>query len=260
MLTRYFAVAVLGIILFASIAQASDIHALKYALFFSEARSDDARLLLEDVPALNQHPNAPQTRDAKPFLKSLLIPGWGQYSQERFKKAAAFIGLELAFWGGMYGVKTYGEWLENDYKAYAALHACIDPGGKNHDFFVDIGNYNSIDDYNQTQQLERDYNSLYLSEGYYWQWDSSTNRNTFEDIRIKSDGYKNSVIYFAGAIVLNHLVAAIDAARHSKIQDKLSAGIKSNPQGNVMLFTISFNSGLFYPDPDEPKLRKSESK
>lgn len=234
-LKRSLTIAALGIILLASFAQASDIQAFKYALFSSEAHSNDAKLLFEDSPALNQHPKALQTRDAKPFLKSLLIPGWGQYSQGRPKKAAVFIGLELAFWGGMYGVNTYGNWLENDYETYAVIHADIDAKGKDHDFFVDIGNYDSIDDYNQVQQLERDYNSLYLDQGYYWQWDSPANRNTFEDTRIKSDAYKNSVIYFAGAIVVNHLIAAIDAARHTRIQDELSASVKLNPRGNGML-------------------------
>ena len=179
-----------------------------------------------------------QPRNAKPFLKSLLIPGWGQYSQNRKGAALAFLGMETILWGGMIGVKTYGNWLEGDYQAYANSHANIDPSGKNHDFYVDIGNYDTRDEYNEIQQLERDWNSLYLGSEYNWEWDSSANRTTFEDVRIKSDLYKNSSIYFAGAIVVNHLAAAIDAARHSRIQESLQAGVSLDPNGNSMLTII----------------------
>ena len=179
-----------------------------------------------------------QTRDAKPFLKSLFIPGWGQYSQDRKGMALLFVGMETVFWGGMIGVKTYGNWLEGDYKAYAVSHASIDPNDKDHDFFVDLGNYDSRDEFNETQQLERDWDSLYLGSEFNWEWDSSANRTTFENLRIKSDLYKNSVVYFAGAIVINHIASALDAARHSRIQDNLQAGVTFNSNGNSMLTII----------------------
>lgn len=181
---------------------------------------------------------AGQPRDAKPFLKSLLIPGWGQYSQDRTGAAMMFLGMETVFWGGMIGVRTYGNWLEGDYQAFANSHANIDPSDKNHDFYVDIGNYDTRDEFNEIQQLERDWDSLYLGSEYSWEWDSSVNRKTFEDLRIKSDLYKNSTIYFAGAIVINHLASAIDAARHSRIQDSLQAGVILDPNGNSMLTII----------------------
>jgi len=135
-------------------------------------------------------------------------------------------------------VRTYGNWLVGDYQAFANSHASIDPNDKNHDFYVDIGNYDTRDEYNETQQLERDWDSLYLGSEYNWEWDSSGNRTTFEDLRIKSDLYKNSTIYFAGAIVINHLASAIDAARHSRIRDNLQAGVSFDPNGNSMLTII----------------------
>ncbi len=177
-------------------------------------------------------------RSAAPFLKSLLIPGWGQYSQGRKGSALLVFGLEAAFWGGMFAFDAYGDWLANDYKAYAVMHAGIDPAGKNHDFYVDIGNYSSQDEYNDIQQIERDYGALYLGEAYYWNWDSSANRTFFEDLRIRSDMYRNSVVYFVGAILVNHLASAIEAARYKKSSEKVRAGITFNRNGNGMLTII----------------------
>jgi hypothetical protein len=125
--------------------------------------------------------------------------------------------------------------LENDYKAYAELHADIEAQGKNHLFFVDIGNYDNRQEYNERQQLERDYTALYMSPEFDWDWDTDANRKEYENIRIKSDAYKNSVIYFAGAIVVNHIISAVDAGGHSKPGVNYSTGIKINPDGKLML-------------------------
>jgi len=189
---------------------------------------------------LNQAPRlqAGAGKDAKPFLKSLLIPGWGQYSQGRKNQALLFFGLEVSFWGGMAGVQAYGKSLEGDYRAYAVSHADIDASGKTHDFYVNIGNYDNQSEYNAAQQISRDYEALYIGEEYYWQWDSDGNRETFDNLRVKSDLYKNSAIYFAGAIVINHLASAIDAARHSRIKDSLQAGVRVDASGNGMLTII----------------------
>jgi hypothetical protein len=177
-------------------------------------------------------------KDPKPFFKSLAIPGWGQYSQQR--KGAAFrsIGVEALLWGGMLGFRNYGNLLADDYKSYASSHAGIAAGGKDHQFFVDIGNYNSVGEYNERQEIERDWEALYQGENYYWQWDSAENMNVYEDIRVKSDLYRNSVIYFAGAIVVNHIVSAIDAARNTKSPDGVKAGVSINSEGKSMLTII----------------------
>ena len=77
--------------------------------------------------------------------------------------------------------------------------------------------------------------NLYLGSAFDWEWDSTANRLRFEDMRIKSDTYKYSAIYFAGAIVLNHLASAIDAAKHSRKNEKIQTGVIFNQYGNPML-------------------------
>lgn len=182
--------------------------------------------------------SARERKDPKPFLKSLLIPGWGQFSQERKNTALQFIGTEALLWGGMFALQNYGGLLKDDYKSYAQSYAGITSEGKNHAFFVNIGNYDSVDDYNLRQQIERDYESLYLGNEYYWQWNSLQQRNTYEDMRIKSDLYLNSVVYFTGAIVINHIWSAVDAARHAKTLDSVEVGVGMSPNGNSMLTII----------------------
>lgn len=190
--------------------------------------------------AVNQAPsfNRSGTVSAGPFLSSLLIPGWGQYKQDRTDKALIFFGFEAVMWGGIFATRAYSKSLAQDYRVYAEVHAGINSDGKNHDYFVDIGNYDSMTQFNEVQQLERDYDSIYSGDNYEWSWDSENNRNTFEDLRIQSDRFKHNAVYFAGAIVVNHLVSAIDAARFNRLNQNLKAGIDFSPQGTGMLTII----------------------
>jgi len=217
----------------APLPKAERIEAISIKLFYQPKS-------LNNIPlsqVLNQisRSQSKTPRNAKPFLKSLLIPGWGQYSQARKNPALAFFSLETSFWGGLFALRAYGKSLQSDYRAYALDHAGINPHGKNHQFYVDISNYSSQTEYNQAQQIQRDYDALYLGPEYYWQWDSAANRETFDRLRVQSDLYINSAIYFAGAIVINHLVSAIDAARHTRLNDNLKAGLIFDNNGNAML-------------------------
>lgn len=218
--------------------KASEPTPLKYSLFLTMGASYDAVSVEKLSNPLRRTGSLGRSTSAGPFLSSLLIPGWGQYKQGRKNQALMFFGFELAMWGGMFAVKSYGEWLENDYRTFAVLHAGIDTRGKDHDYYVDIGNYQSLDEFNQVQQLERDYESLYLSGDYQWEWDGDSNRQDFKNLRIKADKYKHSVIYFAGAIVINHLVSAVEAARHARKKESLQAGVEFTPEGSPMLTII----------------------
>ncbi|MBC8204504.1 hypothetical protein ISS30_00365 [bacterium] len=180
----------------------------------------------------------PRQKDAKPLLLSVLIPGAGQYYNGDKKKAAVFFGIELTLWGAVYGINAYSGWIEDDYKAFALQNAGIDLSGKDHQYFVDIGNYMNREQFNDQQLIERDYDSMYLDSAYNWQWDSDSDRQRFKDLRIRSDSIKNTVFFVSGAIVLNHLISGIEAAKSADKKNKISAGISSGPNGSKMLTII----------------------
>lgn len=212
----------------------------KYNMLNPQISKQKAEFLNAKSPGMDSAPKFDRSvsSTAGPFLSSLLIPGWGQYKQGRKNTAVMFIGFEVVMWGGIYLTQKYGNALEDDYIAYAVSHAGISSSGKKHEYYVDIGNYSSQYEFNEVQQKERDYESLYMGEEYYWNWDSDNNRNHFEDLRIKSDSYKHSAIYFAGAIVINHLVSAVEAARYQRKHESIRAGVGFNSQGNAMLTII----------------------
>jgi hypothetical protein len=146
------------------------------------------------------------------FLKSLVVPGWGQYSLDRPNTALGFFSAELALIGGMLTLNAYGKSTRDDYRALATACAGV-TGIRGHDFYVDVGNWMNVDQYNEQRLRDREFAALYTSPSDRWAWDSDQHRSQMETIRIRSDRAFNSILYLAGGLVLNHVASAIHAGR-----------------------------------------------
>jgi hypothetical protein len=143
---------------------------------------------------------------------SLLLPGLGErYVGDRLK-SELFMGTELALWLGVIGLEVYQDWKTDDYITFAASHANVQTEGKDHTFYVNVGNFDSIDDYNAAALRERQLKEFYRDrDRYYWKWDTPGHREQMKNIRIAADRADNAVNFVIGAIVANHIVSAIDA-------------------------------------------------
>lgn len=176
------------------------------------------------------------------FLQSLLLPGWGQHYANSKRTMRFFILTEVLTVGSYVGFRTWGNWLEDDYRAFAVTHAGVDLKGKKDDYFVDIGNFDNIADYNQAQLRDRDLIDVYRNtEAFHWQWDNSQNRDKFEDLRIRSDRASNNSEFALAAIFLNHLVSAI----HSTLSVyKYNKKLSENETGFNLNFKYDHRSQL----------------
>ena len=150
------------------------------------------------------------------FLQSLVIPGWGQkYVGQGTTVGTITFVTDIVLWGGVAGLHAYGNWKEESYLTFASAHAAIDNQGKDHQYYVDIGNYQNIYQYNEQQRRDRDFDELYLADSDFWEWDSNDHRLTFKHLRIQSDNALNNRYYVLGAVFLNHLFSAIHASRQA---------------------------------------------
>ncbi len=164
------------------------------------------------------------------FLLSLLLPGLGEPYCGASSRGWAFTAAEALLWAGFVSFRLYGDWRTEDYRAYAATYAGVDPEGKSHRYFVDIGNYISIEAYNAAMLRERNLARLYLdTEAYHWAWQSDVQRVRYAHLRVGADNAYQRSVLVVGAIIANHLASAIDAmwvAKRSK---------RSLPQGGLDL-------------------------
>jgi len=170
----------------------------------------------------------------KPFFQSFLIPGWGQLTKGDKLKANAFFTAEIALIASIISWKKYSGWLEDDYQAFAMQHADVS-GSKDHQFYVDIGNWQNQKLYNEKRLRDRQFEELYLGDDNSWNWDSEENRLHFKSLRIASDKTSQKAVIAVGVLILNHLFSAIDASGGKKTNKRSSLNLKPTTTGGLSL-------------------------
>jgi len=145
---------------------------------------------------------------------SILVPGAGQYYTENRGKMIAFGAAEAAIWSGFVGIRTYGSWKREDYKAWAAYHAGADINGKPDLFFEKMTYYDNVDEYNQLAPLYDGSDAiLFNGPENYWNWDSKTSRDRYRSLRNQSKNAYRRSLFFVAAALVNRVVSGIDAYR-----------------------------------------------
>ena len=180
-----------------------------------------------------------------PVIQSALVPGWGQKSLQYPDRSRLFTYVETGLLISILGSTTYANILKKNYIAFAVEHAAISSAGKNHKYWVDIGNFKTIEDYNDEHLRNREMDDIYDANlRWSWDWDEDSNRNAFEQKRILSDQMKQVDTFGAGPIVLNHMVSAIDALYLMRIGSKKKLSVQpwvpSEMVGVGYSFTVHF--------------------
>ncbi len=167
------------------------------------------------------------------FLKSLLIPGWGQYTQGRKRFAMVYFVGEVLLISGIIIERTYAKWLEDDYRQFAAQHAGV-LGDKQHQFYVDIGNWMDTHSFNEKRLRDRQYDNLYLDPRSQWSWDSDQNRREFKATRLASDHAGQRAMLMIGGLLINHMISGIEASRIPKESRKITLGTNISDEKAVL--------------------------
>lgn len=154
-----------------------------------------------------------------PMVKSAILPGWGEAAKHNTKRSRLFILTETVLWTTCIGTYTYSAHQAKQYESFAVAHAGIDARGKEHQYWVDIGNYQNMTSHNDEHLRFRDIDELYPEgEGWEWSWDSKKNRTDFEAMRIRSDRFAHAGKFIIGGIVMNHIISAIDALYLTRLE------------------------------------------
>ena len=147
------------------------------------------------------------------FWRSLLVPGWGQ----RYATGGGgrFFAAELAFWGGYLGFERLREVRRDQYRAFAAAHADARPQSKDGEYFDDLGFYQSRLEHNQFARYEDGPEAaIYpLGRDFFWEWDRQASRERYRQLRNSTAGAGRQALFMTGLVAVNHLFAAIHAAR-----------------------------------------------
>jgi len=187
-------------------------------------------------------------------LYSLILPGMGELYADGFSSGKYFLIADGLLWITFAAFEISGNSLQDDARAYAVSRAGVDLQGKDDQYFVDVGNFLNIDEYNQKQLRDREVERLYdPAAGYAWQWDSDASRATYREQRISSDNMFNNKKFVVAGLIANRVASAINAVRsvisyNNAIDDALGdlsfradvMGGFGNPHGVMLTMTRSF--------------------
>lgn len=182
---------------------------------------------------------------SRAFFSSLILPGTGEAYVGEETQSKVFLGIEIVAWGLVIANMINVNMRQDDYRNFAVQHALVERAGKSDQYWIDIGKFDTVFEYNEQRIRERDIEALYPENRFWeWRWDNRENRFFYDSKRIETREIEQKRLYFFGAIALNHLVSAINALRlansYNRKLDELSLkfNIDYNPLDNQFLFSL----------------------
>jgi hypothetical protein len=182
------------------------------------------------------------------IIYSLLLPGMGELYAEAYDSGIYFTVADGVLWGTYIGINTYANWQKDRYVAYAQSNGGISTNNKDDLYYATIGEYQNIDEYNDTKAFERNFNEMYNSNTYFWKWNTNEERKSYRNMWVSSEQSFNNLRFVVGALILNRVVSAINAVRLvSKYNNKLnqevgwnvSLGVQNYPD-NSSSYNLNF--------------------
>ena len=191
-------------------------------------------------------------------IKSLILPGWGELSIDKQSRGKYFLYAESLLIISAYSFNKLSNSYESDYIAYAMDHANANLSNKDYMFALDVGSNDNISDFNNIKKRQRsllmtlDLNGDIIREfghevypegvGYDWNWDSESNRSTFNSMRINSINYEKYAGFALAGMLLNRIISLIEVMflenqKESKISSII---IPKGYNGMELQFHIKF--------------------
>jgi hypothetical protein len=178
---------------------------------------------------------------------SILLPGMGELYAGNYSSGKFFTIAEGVFWGTYVGINTYSNWQKDRYHSFAVSNGGVNVAGKDDGYFANIGIYTDVNEYNDYMSKSGEFDKMYNTQQNYWKW-TGTDRKTYRAMWTAGEQSHNNLRFVVGALVLNRIASAINAARIAAAYNKkasqelgwnISAGmssIASLPPGVILNF------------------------
>ena len=147
------------------------------------------------------------------ILYSVLLPGMGELYADSYSSGKYFTIAEGSLWGIYFGMNTYGNWLKDRYISYALSAGMVNGQNKNADYYATIGDYMSVDDYNNAMALQQSFDKMLDPTKNYWNWQTVANRKNYRNMWVSSEQEHNDLRFIVGSLILNRIASAINAVR-----------------------------------------------
>ena len=176
-------------------------------------------------------------------VKSVLLPGLGEFDLGETRRGRILSYVELALWISILESRRSVTKYESQIESFAGVHAGAKLEGKDNQFRIDIGQYLSMDEHNQARQRARQPRELYSEEkGFGWAWDKKANQEKYRRYRFRRYSARRVGQFLMGGMVLNRIISVIDVTYLYKRKGKTSLmpHIQTDPLGPQLTWTYTF--------------------
>lgn len=170
------------------------------------------------LPVLAQEQPTP----GNAFLRSMAVPGWGHHYADKhnWTRGQIHLAADVILIASYVALRIRSSNLKEQTITLARLKAGVNITERSRRFQLAIGNYSSLEQYNDVQLRSRNWNNLYENIGENrWVWINETDRHKYNDLRSGRDNVKNRLPALLGIMVVNRVVSAISAYNRVKSQD-----------------------------------------
>ena len=148
------------------------------------------------------------------LIKNIVIPGLGMPNTEKYQKIKKqYLLREVILWGSLFSSRRSSDVYSNNYINYGIDYSDTDVSNFNYQYAINVGDYNSMSEYNDAMLRRRLPDKLYpQDEGYDWIWEAPSNRLKYRNmLRTSRDLDKLGDFAIAG-LLIHRIVGIINYA------------------------------------------------
>jgi hypothetical protein len=148
------------------------------------------------------------------LLRSLAVPGWGEYYAENYTAATWTFAAEITVWASYFYLNSQSQRLGNDYRSLAVTYAGVSSTDRSDAYWIHVGEAENIYEHNRESALNRNADAVYRdTDTYYWYWQDEQKFRDYNHLRVRSGRLEEYAQLVVAGAILTRLVSSVLAVR-----------------------------------------------
>ncbi|MEX0779167.1 MAG: hypothetical protein WD037_05510 [Balneolales bacterium] len=170
------------------------------------------------------------------LLRSFVMPGWGHHyiDRQNWRRGQYHLAAEVVLIVSYLGFRTHSHVLEQNMYTMASAHSGIQIKDRERNFQLAVGNYDSLDEYNDYQERSRNLDRTFPdTPEYQWAWESSDKRFEYRDMRGRWDQTNQQLPALLSLMVINRVISGLSAFSQARTHNT-----------NIPQLSLTYNPNL----------------
>ena len=191
--------------------------------------------LLASQPLVGQSASDKLPNPKIAFLKSIAVPGWGHYhvNETDWTRGKYHLAAEAILLLGYVGLSIHSNNLQQNWLAYGQKKSGVPIQGRSRQFKLAVGNFNSLQAYNDYQLRSRNWDQLFAdTPENRWHWSDDQERSRYNDMRSRFQQIDQQLPALLTMMAVNRIISGISAynrARKKRASNSFSSSMYLSP-------------------------------